>query len=354
MHAKRFAALVVFLLAVSFFGGLRTECEAAEARARRPEMARGEALRPGDCIGVVAPASWLEREEWEDGVRLLKKYGYRVKLAPSCTAAYGFFAGTDSVRATDLNRFFADDEVKAILCLRGGYGSARILNRLDYAEIARHPKLLIGFSDITALHVALGERSGLVTAHGPMLSSLANDDLTAYTERAFFRGLAAGEPLGALSLPKGKKMKTVVPGEAEGRVVGGNLSVLLSLVGTPYELRGDGALLLLEDVGAESYQIDRMMHQLWQSGLFDRVNGILFGAFTGGDDELDPGDFTTAEVIEYYARLAGKPAVAGVPAGHVGDNAFLPFGVHAVLKANKDGSARLVFDEAAAKPRTGK
>ncbi len=163
---KRMATLAAFVAAFSFFCGATTETGVVEARATARQTARhsetrarGSALRPGDCIGVVAPASWLEREEWEEGVRLLKKRGYRVKFAPSCTAANGFFAGTDSARAADLNSFFADDEVKAILCLRGGYGSARVLDKLNYREIARHPKLLIGFSDITALHAALGECS---------------------------------------------------------------------------------------------------------------------------------------------------------------------------------------------------
>ena len=170
---KRMATLAAFVAAFSFFGGTTTETGVVEARAAARQTARhsetrarGSALRPGDCIGVVAPASWLEREEWEKGVRLLKKRGYRVKLAPSCTAANGFFAGTDSARASDLNRFFADDEVKAILCLRGGYGSARVLDKLNYTEIARHPKLLIGFSDITALHTALGEKAGLSPCTG--------------------------------------------------------------------------------------------------------------------------------------------------------------------------------------------
>ena len=137
---KRMATLAAFVAAFSFFCGATTETGVVEARAAARQSVRhsetrtrGSALRPGDCIGVVAPASWLEREEWEKGVRLLKKRGYRVKLAPSCTAANGFFAGTDSARASDLNRFFADDEVKAILCLRGGYGSARVLDKLNYA-----------------------------------------------------------------------------------------------------------------------------------------------------------------------------------------------------------------------------
>ena len=356
MDIKRKAILLAALAVISFCFG--PAASAARREKPRPAVAaqeshsrsraRGYALKQGDCIGILAPASWEEKSEWEDGIRLLKKRGYRVKLAPSCTASHGFFAGTDDMRAADVNRFFCDDEVKAILCLCGGYGSDRILDKLDYAEIARHPKLLIGFSDVTALHIALGEKSGIATAHGPMLVTLADKNIIDYAVKEFFRGVAADGPLGELPMPPGKRLETVVPGTAEGVVIGGNLSVLLSLIGTPYELKGDGALLFLEDVDEASYQLDRALWQLLQSGLLHRVNGILFGAFRGGDDDLDPGDFTTAEVIEYYARLAGKPAIRGLPAGHVRDNAFLPFGVHAVMKANDDGSASLVFEEAAA------
>ena len=360
MDIKRKAAMLVTVAFFSFCVG--AVASAARREKPRPAVAaqefrsraRGHALKKGDCIGVIAPASWEERSEWEAGVRLLKSRGYRVKLAPSCTASYGFFAGSDESRASDVNRFFCDDEVKAILCLCGGYGSPRILDMLDYPEIARHPKPLIGFSDVTALHVALGEKSGIVTVHGPMLVTLANKSANDYTAKEFFRGVAADSPLGALPMPSGKKLKAVVPGTAEGVVVGGNLSMILSLIGTPYELKGDGALLLLEDVDVASYQLDRALWQLWRSGLLARVNGILFGAFRGGDDELDPGDFTTAEVIGQYARLVGKPAIADVPAGHIWNNGYIPFGVHAVMQANADGTASLVFDEAAALPQGSK
>ena len=363
MNLKRIAAFIAFCAVISIFGVCMTPAGTAEARrdnrqtARHSDVrtrARGTALKPGDFIGVLAPASWEARSEWEDGVRLLKRQGYRVKLAPSCTAVYGFFAGTDEARAADVNRFFRDDEVKAILCLCGGYGSARILDRLDYAEIARHPKPLIGFSDNTALHIALGEKSGIVTVHGPMLVTLANKSATDYTAKEFFRGVSSERPLGELPMPGGRKMKALVEGEAEGVVIGGNLSMILSLIGTPYELKADGALLLLEDVGVASYQVDRALYQLWQSGLLRRVNGVLFGAFTGGDDQNDPGDPSTAEVIESYARLVGKPAITNVPAGHIWTNGYIPFGVHAVMKANADGTASLVFDEAAALPRESK
>ena len=315
------------------------QIEAAEPLSSR----RGEALQPGDCIGVLAPGFY--GEQYEEAIALLKKQGYRVKLAPSCTARQGYFAGADFLRASDINRMFLDDEVKAILCLRGGYGSARLLNKLDYKAIADHPKALIGFSDVTALHAALWENCRLATIHGPMLVSLRKRNV--YALEQFLNGISSAAPLGEVKLPQGKQLQTVVPGEAEGVVVGGNLTVVASLVGTPYELKGDGALLLLEEDGEDSYRIDRMLNQLWQNGLLQRVSGILLGDFLGADDDLDPGDYTADEVLTYYARLCGKPVIKGVPAGHGTDNAFLPLGVHAVMRARPDGTASLVFDEAA-------
>ncbi len=314
----------------------------AEAAWTRPA-----ALRPGDCIGIVAPASPSETEEIQKAAAFLRKQGYRLKISPFCDRQYGFFAGTDSERASELNAFFRDDDVKAILCVRGGYGAARILNRLDYEAIAHHPKLFIGFSDITALHIALGQRCHLVTVHGPMLTSFANAKRQqSFTGQEFLRGLTDTKPLGEIPLPPGQRLTTIEPGVAEGPIVGGNLSLIASLVGTPYELRGDGALLFLEDVNSDSYQIDRDLQQLWQSGLLQRVRGLLIGDMDG-DDDLDPGDFTTAEVIAYYARLAGLPAIKGIPAGHELDNMFLPFGVRARLEAREDGTASLRFPDAA-------
>ncbi len=348
MNNNRFVGLLV--LAVAFWVGSMTLASAAGAEQGHSRL-RGAALRPGDCIGVLAPSSWMERAEWEAGVRLLKEKGYRVKLARSCREAYGFFAGSDSHRAADVNRFFLDDEVDAILCLRGGYGAVRILDKLDYKEIARHPKLFIGYSDITALHTALGEKSGISTVHGAMLFGLGKESLPDYTREEFFRGITSDKPLGEISMPPGQKLETVTPGEAEGIVMGGNLTVLASMVGTPYELKGDGVLLFLEDVDETSYRLDRCLQQLWQSGLLHRVSGILYGDFLGGDDDLDEGDFTTDEVITYYAKLAGVPAIKGVPAGHAKLNAFLPFGVRARMKADKNGKASLVFEDPAVMPR---
>ncbi|MCR4818795.1 MAG: LD-carboxypeptidase [Fretibacterium sp.] len=311
---------------------------------------RGQPLRPGDCIGVLASGSYTNDKDFQGSLELLKAQGYRVKLAPSCKAMYEHFAGTDRKRAADINAFFRDDEVKAILCVRGGYGAARILDRLDYKMIARHPKPFIGFSDVTALHIALGEQAGISTMHGPMLVSFTRPNFDSeYTRAQFFDGLRRTIPLGEIPMPEERELETVLPGEAEGIIVGGNLTVLTSLVGTPYELNGKGALLLLEEVGERPYRIDRMMNQLWQSGLLSRVNGILLGDFVGCENKgASPiEDFTLEQVLTHYARLSHKPVLRGVPSGHASNNLLLPLGVHAVMRAGKDGKASLVIDTVA-------
>lgn len=309
----------------------------------RPSFIKGKALQPGDCIGVTAPGFFIQDDDFGESIKILEEAGYRVKLAPSCTSHEGYLAGSDQIRAKDINDLFADDEVDAILCLRGGYGSVRVLGRLNYDMIAAHPKLLIGYSDVTALQAALLERSGLVTAYGPMITSL-KPDMKEYTLEQFLDGLSGKVPAGEIVLPEEGELKTLAPGKAEGYLTGGNLSVVASLVGTEYELQGNGALLILEEVGEPPYKVDRMLRQLYDSGLFDRVNGICFGEFVDCEDTRGR---ALTDVLEEYAALSGKPVIMGVPSGHDRDNMFLPFGVRAVMTGRTDGSASLVIEEAA-------
>lgn len=168
-------------------------------------------LKEGDTIGVLAPAAHGGMTDYNRSIELLESLGYRVKLAPSVTDDYGFLAGSDEERAKDLNDFFRDDSIKAILCLRGGYGSARLLDKLDYDMIARHPKMLIGFSDITALHAAIGEKSGIVTIHGPMMSSFKGDNYTAFTLYNFENGLSGSLPKGEIRPARRKKAEGPCP-----------------------------------------------------------------------------------------------------------------------------------------------
>lgn len=309
------------------------------------KRSKGNALRPGDTIAVISPASPADTAARQPAVTLLKSWGYHVVQAP--LRQYGYFAGTDEERAAELNHYFNDDHVQAILCANGGYGSARILDKLDYTMIAKHPKLFIGFSDITALHTALGEKSHLVTIHGPMECTLNPETSSAYTLQQFARGISSLQPLGPVPMPQDKSLHAVVPGNADGILVGGNLAILAAAVGTPYELQGKDAILVLEEVGEDAYRVDRMMQQLWQSGLLRRVRGIVYGEFV--QCRHDPGDFTTEEVLQYYAKLAGKPAISGLPAGHGEDNLFLPLGVHARIESRSDGSASMYIDESPVK-----
>ena len=316
--------------------------------AAAPTLQKPKALKPGDCIGILGPATLAGDTDFSKAVELLHKLGYRTKMAPSATATWGYFAGTDSQRAADINHFFADDSVQAILCLRGGYGASRVLDRLDYAEIAKHPKLFIGYSDITALHAALTQKSHIVTIHGPMLTSF-KAEYSDYTVQNFAKGLTNTQAPGPVPMPMGQSMQTVVPGKAEGTLIGGNLTIINSLVGTPSAIDGRGKLLFIEEVGDAPYRIDRALQQLWQSGLLQQVNGIVYSEFHDCTDDVAPGDFTLDEILAYYGRLAGVPVMKGLPVGHAPDNYFLPLGTHAVMNAGKDGNAELILDEAYAK-----
>lgn len=335
----------LIILGIACLCLLTTTIQAAPAA---PSRTKPAALKTGDCIGILGPASPLDDPADLNRVTdNLKKRGYTVKLAPSAIAHMGFFAGSDEVRAHDVNTFFQDDAIKAILCLNGGYGSTHILDKLDYAMIAKHPKFFIGFSDITAMHTALGEKSNLVTIHGPLVATVYSPYSSSYTTNQFDRGLSMTTAPGNLSLPPDRHLKVLVKGTASGPIVGGNLSMIAALAGTPYELKGNGCILFLEDVREKSYRIDRMLEQLRQNGLLQRINGIIFGDFLYCD--ADPGDFTTDQVLAHYAKLCGKPAVAGFPAGHGTDKAFLPLGVRAKLQATNDDTAVVTINEPYAK-----
>jgi len=296
-------------------------------------------LQPGATIAIVAPAAPCEAE-LEGATAVLEQAGYRVRLGKSVGPVTGYLAGEDQLRAADLMDQFKDDSVQAILCLRGGYGCGRLLPLLDFAEIRRHPKLFIGYSDITALHLALQERAALATVHGPMLCNLLPDRRpTKYTTSALLTGLQKPFASGQFQQARGHRLRWLYPpGDkpVSGRIMGGNLTVLASLVGTPYQLQGDGAILFLEDVGEAAYRLDRMLNQLTQSGLIDRVQAVVFGDFTDCQPtKPEPGDYSVPEVLEHYAQRWQKPCLAGLSAGHGRQNGWLPLGVMATLTENK-------------------
>lgn len=315
----------------------------------RETPGRPARLQPGDTVMVVAPAGvTYERIELEYAGDVLRALGLEPRFAPNVASRFGYLAGEDAARAEGITRAFLDDSVDAVFALRGGWGTGRLLPLLDYRAIARHPKILLGYSDITALLLALRARCGFVGIHGPNLLSDWNPHVVELLRRLLFAGerveyRPVKPETQSLASMEGR-IQTLVPGQASGELIGGNLTVLASLVGTPFLPDLRGCLLFLEDVHEPVYRIDRALTQLRLAGLLERVNGIVFGAFSKIPPENGYGEFALYEVLEQHSRAAGKPAFLGAAFGHIPANSPLPLGVRAEMDA---ATGRLALLEAA-------
>ena len=292
------------------------------------------ALRPGDTLGLIAPSGGLkDPEQLRAAAAMLGRLGFQAKSGAHCREAHGYLAGGDAGRAADLNAMFADPEVAGIVCLKGGYGATRILDALDYGLIARNPKVLVGYSDITALHLALNQRSGLPTFHGAMALSGALLEGDPFSTRSWLAALTAGTP-GRLENPPGwPGLRALAGGTARGVLTGGNLTVIAATMGTPYELDARGRILFFEDIDERPYRIDRMLTQLRLAGKFRECAGIVLGDWN--NCVPDPGE-RSLELQEVFREVlpAGKPVLAGLQAGHCQPMLTFPLGVEAVLDAD--------------------
>lgn len=294
-------------------------------------------LRRGDLVGIVAPAGPLQDPSRLDhGIRYLEALGYRVKPGRHLQGSYGFFAARDADRAAELNAMAAEPRVRAIFCLRGGYGSARLLPLLDYRAFRRDPKILVGFSDVTALQLALWRKIGLVTFAGPMLGVEFGVQPPPFTEEHFWRLLTSTRAPGRLPHPQGRKLKALKPGVATGPLLPANLALLLSLFGTPFVPRLQDTLLALEDVGEYPYRIDRMLTQLRLSRGLQRLKGLVTGTFTHCQTSRPgPTDFTLPQILRQAAAHVGGPVATGLAFGHQSTRVTLPVGVNARLDADR-------------------
>lgn len=285
-------------------------------------------LREGDTVGIVAPAGPAMHEAVAAVEPLFARFGLRARLYPSCHARHPqheFLAGDDALRIADLQAAFADPEVQAVCCLRGGHGSLRLLDRIDTASMrANAHKPFIGYSDITALH-ALRAREGLPGLHAPMPASDLRHPEADDDAQALFEWMTRPAPRGTVLAPTLPAVAWRVPGHARGRLVGGNLSLVAALLGTRWAWPVEGAVLVLEDVCEAPYRIDRLLTQLRLAGVLDAAVGFVLGSFTEGDDP-------TAVLQEHLAVL-GKPLLAGWPAGHGRPNRPLPLGLRVALDA---------------------
>jgi muramoyltetrapeptide carboxypeptidase len=298
-------------------------------------------LRPGDTVGLIEPAGFTEdRFDLALVLDTVRAMGLVPKPAPHVLKRYGYLAGTDRDRAADINAMFADPEVRGIFAVRGGWGCARVLPFLDYAAIRAQPKLLVGFSDITALHLALAAKTQCPSIHGPN----AANSWGALSWDSFHR-LAFEGATPTYRNPPGRedrlaqrtdRIRTFHPGKARGPLLGGNLTVLTALMGTPYLPDFTGAILFLEDVGEAEYRVDRMFTQLALGGVLGKVAGVVFGQCTrctGG--EANYSGFTLSEVLDQHLAPLGVPAFQGAQIGHIANQFSIPMGIPAEIDASE-------------------
>ncbi|HKL36917.1 MAG TPA: LD-carboxypeptidase [Salegentibacter sp.] len=307
-----------------------------------------QGLKEGDTVGVVSPSSAIfETEPYEIARENLEAMGLKVKFGAFVKGRYGHLAGTDEERAGELNEMFRDDNIQAVMALRGGSGAARILDKLDYETIKNNPKIFIGYSDITALHLAIFEKTGLVTFHGPLAVSTWNNFSFDHFKRLLFdkEKITFTNPTnkGDNLVQIENRIRTIREGEASGRLIGGNLSVLTGIMGSAYfPSDWEGNILYLEDIGEQIYAVDRMMSQLQLGGVLDKISGFVFGKCTsckpGGSGY---GSLTMEEVIDHYIKPLNIPAFSGAMIGHIDDNITIPNGLKAKINATK-GSIELL------------
>jgi muramoyltetrapeptide carboxypeptidase len=287
-------------------------------------------LKKGDTVGIIAPASPPNQENLKRSFAFLEELGLKMKIGKHVYDQYGYLAGKDEDRLEDLHTMFLDQEIKAIICAGGGYGTGRIASQIDYSIIKNNPKIFWGYSDITFLHTAIRQQTGLITFHGPMLASdIGKEDVHPLSKK-YFSQLFEPE---VIQYPSALfPLKTMVDGKASGALIGGNLSLLASTIGTPFEIDTKGKLLLIEDINEEPRAVDRMLNQLQMAGKFADAAGLIIGDFNncvpqrGLSLDLD-------EVLEHYIRLAKKPALRGFVIGHCSPNISVPLGVEAEMDA---------------------
>ncbi|HET7712938.1 MAG TPA: LD-carboxypeptidase [Thermoanaerobaculia bacterium] len=318
------------------------------ARALLSSAVKPKHLEPGDRVAIVSPASAaFEDDDIAIAKELLEAIGLQPVISPHAFDRHGYFAGRDEHRAKDLNRAFADRSIAGIFCYTGGWGSARLLPLLDYDVIRRNPKVLIGYSDITALLNAIYQETGLITFHGPVASS----SFDTYSLENFRNVVMTPKPAGMLAPPpkrpndlidRTNRVLRLTRGKASGRLVGGNLTIISTLMGTPWELDTRGAIVFLEDVREDLYRIDRMLTQLALAGKFDQAAGVVFGRCS--DCGYRGPTFSLEEILRERFGSLRIPAVSGLSFGHIEPKLTLPVGARATLDAD---AGTLTIDEAA-------
>ena len=315
---------------------------AATAAPQAPRLVRPKRLAAGDTVGLVAPASaTFQPVDLDIARESLEALGLKVKVGRHLLERHGYLAGADKDRAADINRFFADGDVRAVLPIRGGWGSSRLLPYLDFDSIRRNPKIVLGYSDITALVLSIHAKTGLVTFHGPNGMGRWDAWSVDFVRRVLFNGEAvAFENPRTMSdrnslVQTEHRVRTIHAGTARGRLLGGNLTVLTAILGSPYLPSWDGAILFLEDVGEDLYRIDRMFTQLKLAGVLEKIRGFIFGTCAECGPGEGFGSLTLDEILADHIKPLGVPAWSGAMIGHQMQQWTLPVGAEVAIDATK-------------------
>ena len=312
--------LVVFILTLSTIGIAETNVTITP-----------KALQKGDTVGIIAPANYTPNDA-SYMIDYLESKGYKIVYGKSYYSKWYNFGGTDDVRADDINGFFKDKNIKAIFSIRGGYGTIRILDKLDYNLIKENPKIFSGFSDITTLLIAINEKTGLVTYHGPMSSNFK--DIPEVTENSFFDAYTKPEKEYNI-LSYDDDYSIVNAGKSEGEITGGNLSLIVASLGTEYEINTDGKILFIEEIGEHTYRVDRMLQQLRLAGKLKNIKGIIIGDFNRVNKEAVE-DMSLDEVFKENFKDLDIPIIEGVNSGHVRPFITIPIGANATIDTSKN------------------
>ena len=301
-------------------------------------------LNYGDTIGLIAPGWLITEEQLQESINQITKLGFVPIYSERILGKNGYFSGTDKQRAKDINEMFLNPHVKGIFCTNGGYGCTRILNLIDYQTIIENPKIIIGYSDVTALLNAINQKTNLITFHGPISRTVKYEYSASQLERVLInpnQKLTIESYQEYLNYRKDKpeyNRYTITSGIATGKLIGGNLTLITSMIGTEYQLDFTDKIVFIEDIGEEPYKIDRMLTQLIETGELQKASGIVFGIMKGcekSDKSKAPNSFTLREVIEERIKPLNIPSVYGLSFGHLGNNFTIPIGIKAKLDTDK-------------------
>jgi muramoyltetrapeptide carboxypeptidase len=298
-------------------------------------------LKKGDTVGLITPAGYIDKSDLNEAIENIEKLGLKPYYTDRILDRYGYLAGKDEVRAADLNHMFQNDKVDGIFCVRGGYGVARILRMINYDAIKANPKVLVGYSDITALHYAIFSQTGLVTFHGPVATSTFNEFSVNNLINVIMNPHEKTVLTPADDSLRGSDFEiyTIRGGKAKGELIGGNLSLAVTFLGTPYDVSYKNKILYLEEIDEKPYRIDRMLTHLYQAGKLEEVSGIALGIFRKCDAKVGSakGEQTLSLKEVLYDRLfnLGIPVVYGLSFGHVENKYTIPFGINAELDVYK-------------------